>query len=123
MAMNDSTNVSLSTHASVHPARWLLAGTLVAAALPALASEAVATAKKASTPVADKVAPKIKTMQKTVSDGDKGSTKELHGPVPPKHPSEKAKKPIKSNEKAKSIKALPATNKDLMSLENAATKK
>jgi len=122
--MNDSKNVSLTHNAGMRPARWLLAGTLVAVALPALASEAVATVKKASTPVAEKVAPIVKTIPKTVSDEDKGGTKELHGPVPPKHPSDGSqKKVITSNGNVKKIKVLPATNKDPIPLENAATKK
>jgi hypothetical protein len=118
--MNDHTKVSLTTRASVRPVQGLLAGTLLAVALPALAADAVASAKKSSASAADKVPPNPKPTPQKVTAEDKGGVREPRGPVPPKHPHEGYKKPIKSNEKAKSK---VAAGKEALPLENTAPQK
>lgn len=120
--MNEFKKISPTNRTITRPARWLMAGTLLALTMPTFAAEAVATVKKASGPatttVTPKVKPEIKTTPKDVSPEDEGGVREVGPRTPPKKVLKT--RPVKSNKKAKKLKAQGATGKEPVPVNNPA---
>jgi hypothetical protein len=117
--MTEPTQLQLSSRISARPVQWLLVGTLLLLNLPTLAADAVTTAKKASSTSDAKVAQEVKPKPHNVTPEEEREVKHIGPPTPPIKDSEDL---IKSNKKAKKLKARKASSNEPAPISDAATK-